>query len=236
MGDRRSSLATCIRTAWGGYQLSSMKSLQSLQTGRLIEKCGGLKRRLAYREFAEVLSLRHASFLIIRRRSSFRASDSSFWRFSTDGRSDMVKSSFDVVSGLDVLERAGSPIGQQAILTLSVAHIWRLGAGGHAFKGSPLTRGSADVPHRFPPVRVGKTTRLSHARPFLGKVLPQTRGIEGHPRQQKLPAAVQGAEAIILAVPHEPYLNLDPAGIACRAVLPLITPHTPDKAVRLPRW
>ena len=31
--------------------------------------------------------------------------------------------------------------------------------------------------------------------------------------QQDLPAAVQAAEAIILAVPHEPYLNLDPARI-----------------------
>jgi len=39
--------------------------------------------------------------------------------------------------------------------------------------------------------------------------------------QQDLPAALKGAEAVILAVPHEPYLALDPDQVVAWAGQPI---------------
>ncbi len=48
-------------------------------------------------------------------------------------------------------------------------------------------------------------------RHVVGKVLPQPGGLAELRVEKDLAAALKGVEALVLAVPHEAYQNLDPA-------------------------
>jgi UDP-N-acetyl-D-mannosaminuronate dehydrogenase len=55
----------------------------------------------------------------------------------------------------------------------------------------------------------------------LARFFRSQKGLSNITVQRDLPAAIKGAEALILAVPHEPYLELDPDQIVRWAGAPL---------------